>query len=134
MPLVQSDLYNLPRKVNVNENVEKFQREWNTYLDYNGIKFSTRENKKRARIWIPLIHTVGWRLLLANCLAVVYYSVVFLGPQVKINHFFYLHIFVSSCNQNAVLTYKERQIFSLPVPKQFWVLAHLGITCTLGGF
>ena len=116
MPLVQSDLYNLPRKVNVNENVEKFQREWNTYLDYNGIKFSSRENKKRARIWIPLIHTVGWRLLLANCLAVVYYSVVFLGPQVNLNHFSYLHIYGSSCNQNTILTYKERQICPLLSP------------------
>ena len=67
----------------MNENVEKFQSEWNTYLEYNGIKFSTRENKKRANIWIPLIRTIGWRFLLLNCLAFVHYSIVFLGPQVN---------------------------------------------------
>ena len=114
MPLVQSDLYNLPRKVNVNENVDKFQREWNTYLDYNGIKFSTRENKKRARIWIPLIHTVGWRLLLANCLAVVYYSVVFLGPQVKKTLFLPSHL----CIQ--YLHTKRGKYVTYLFPTNFW--------------
>ena len=122
MPLVQSDLYNLPRKVNVNENVDKFQREWNTYLDYNGIKFSTRENKKRARIWIPLIQTVGWRLLLANCLAVVYYSVVFLGPQVNLNQLSYLHIYVSSTyiqrEANMSLTCSQ-PIFGASTPRNY---------------
>ena len=29
-----------------------------------------------------MIKTLGWRLLLANILALVHYSVVFLGPQV----------------------------------------------------
>ena len=31
-PLEQNDLYHLPRKVHVDENVNKFQKAWNSYL------------------------------------------------------------------------------------------------------
>ena len=81
-PLVQDDLFNLPRKINVDENVVKFQTEWKSYLTKNKIKFSSKKNRKRAKLWIPLIRTVGWRFLLANFLAFIHYNVTFAGPQV----------------------------------------------------
>ena len=83
VPLTQNDLFNLPMKVNVNGNVDKFQNKWTNYLASNGISFSGKKSRKRAKIWIPLIHTVGWRFLLANFLALIHYSVPFLGPQVS---------------------------------------------------
>ena len=80
-PLSQDELYEIPSKVNVDENNKTFQREWKSYLVKNGIDFAKKDGKK-ANLWIPLARTVGWRLLFANALAIIHYSVTFFGPQV----------------------------------------------------
>ena len=86
-PLTQSDLFNLPLKVNVNENVKKFQKEWDAYLKRNNITFCHKTNnpskKKIAKIWIPLFRTLGRRYLLGIALAIIHYNIIFIGPQVS---------------------------------------------------
>ena len=52
VPLTQNDLFELPRKINVNENVEKFQNSWNAYLASNQISFSRTDNRKRYNSYI----------------------------------------------------------------------------------
>ena len=87
-PLTQSDLFNLPLKVDVNENVKKFQKEWDAYLKRNNITFyhktSNPSKKKTAKIWIPLFRTLGWMYLLGTSLAIIHYTIIFIGPQVSI--------------------------------------------------
>ena len=82
-PLSQKDLFNVPMKVNVDENVEKFQVQWNQYLKKNSFDFAKNGKvRQRANLWTPLIKTLGLRFLFANLLGLVHYSVQLLGPQV----------------------------------------------------
>ena len=89
-PLKQSDLFTLPSKVDVNENVKIFQKEWEDYLKRNNIKFNIRnsnaEKKKIAKFWIPLFKTLRGKFMLGTILAFVPYNLQFLGPQVKYSY------------------------------------------------
>ena len=86
-PLKQNDLFTLPSKVDVNENVKIFQKEWEDYLKRNNIKFSIRnsntEKKKIAKFWIPLFKSLRGTFMLGTILAFIHYNLAFLGPQVK---------------------------------------------------
>ena len=86
-PLKQNDLFTLPSKVDVNENVKIFQKEWEDYLKRNNIKFNIRNNntekKKIAKFWIPLFKSLRGTFMLGTILAFIHYNLAFLGPQVK---------------------------------------------------
>ena len=84
-PLTQEDLYSIPRKIDIDDNVRMFLNEWNKHLSRSGIAFdrgTVKKSVKRAKLWLPLVKTLGLRFLLANLLALVHYSITFLGPQV----------------------------------------------------
>ena len=88
-PLTQDDLFHMPAKVDVNENVECFEKEWKEYLERNNIKFNHKNinAQKKATFWIPLIRSFGMRFLLGNVLAFFHYSIVFTGPFVSLRIF-----------------------------------------------
>ena len=86
VPLSQNDLFTLPSKVDVDLNVQLFERNYEQYLRSNGIHFgqSKKEGKKskKVQLWSPLLQTYGKTLLLANTLAFIHYSITFVGPQI----------------------------------------------------
>ena len=88
-PLIQDDLFHMPEKVDVNENVKCFEKEWKDYLERNNIKFNHKNinAQKKAFFWIPLMRSFGMRFLLGNVLAFFHYSIVFTGPFVSLRIF-----------------------------------------------
>jgi ATP-binding cassette subfamily C (CFTR/MRP) protein 1 len=84
-PLVQNDLFKVPTRVNVDDNVRIFEEQWLLYLKKNNISFNSHNNissQKKAALWIPLIKSFGGRYLWGSMLAFVHYSIPFAGPQV----------------------------------------------------
>lgn len=87
-PLLQSDLFNPPSKINVDSNVDMFQKYYQDYLLKNRILFrhhktSDNHGRKRASIIVPMMKTFGWTFAFGNFLGWVHYSVTFIGPQVS---------------------------------------------------
>ena len=75
-PLSEKDLCDsVPMKINVDENVKKFESEW--------MNDKRRNPKQKTPVWIPLAKTLGWRFLFANILHVGARGVLVFGfvPQ-----------------------------------------------------
>ena len=80
-PLNEDDLTALPTKVDVAENVKSFQFHWRQYLKNHNFQFGN-DGQPQAKLWIPFVKTFGKRFILANVLALIHYSITFLGPQI----------------------------------------------------
>jgi ATP-binding cassette subfamily C (CFTR/MRP) protein 1 len=84
-PMVQDDLFKVPTRVNVDDNVRIFEEQWQSYLKKNNITFNRHKSfnsQKKAALWIPLIKSFGGMYLLASILAFVHYSMTLMCPQV----------------------------------------------------
>ena len=71
--------------MNVQENVQKFLKNWDEYIQENNVNFSDKKSstRKRLKLWKPLFSSFHLRLLLSAFIAVFYYVGGFASPLVS---------------------------------------------------
>ena len=80
--LSEKDLPNIPHCIDVHENAELFQRNWEQHKQNS---MQNKYYKKSVTLWTPLIKTFGFRFFVANLFGLFYFVGIYLPPVVSFN-------------------------------------------------